>query len=76
MDSAPRGEKGLSPFEIKQLPGGKFVANLPGLSMDMPEGGKGIVGWTKEEFDTKEEAETAIAESKKQFEGEGSATAE
>ena len=72
-------EAELKPFEIKETPDGKFVANLPGATMELSDGSHGIVSWTQKEFGSREEAEAAIKESNEtidKFEQESKKTAQ
>lgn len=63
MGIKPKEER-FKPFEIRQSPDGKFIANLPAATMELSDGSHGIVSWTQKEFKSREEAEAAIKESK------------
>lgn len=65
QDSARKREASMKPFETRKTPDGKYIVNLPGLTMEGQDGKEYIVGWTQMEFDDDQEAMNAIVEAHK-----------
>ncbi|MCX6781881.1 MAG: hypothetical protein NTW66_02080 [Candidatus Magasanikbacteria bacterium] len=64
----PAEKINLKPFEIRQTSNKKFAAKLPGATMELADGSHAVVSWFEKEFDSKQEAEAAIAAAQKNIE--------